>query len=194
MKQKGIAPILIILILIAVGIGGFAAYKSYYAPKSVTPVVTPVAPTAADETVNWKTYTNSADNFSFKYPPNWTIDTTGEKGDERGENIQIKLTKGNAQIRLNANMVGIGGVGGNYEGTPVNFAGTSLYRYKVIGADNMTVIVGLTDQLTESLGVFQINQKTYSFTLEYPKVYTQTQASILEKDFDLILSTFKFTK
>lgn len=194
LKPKGFALVLIILVIAIVGVGGYFGYKyfkSNYVPINQAPSTT-TSP-ATDATADWKIYTNSVENFSFKYPSTWTIDTSGEKGDEGSENIQVKLTKNQAKIQIWANMVGIGGMGQDYQGTPVTFAGTNLYRYKVIGADDKTVIVGLTDQLTESLGVFQINKKTYSFSLEYPKALAEAQAQELENEFDLIITTFKFS-
>lgn len=198
-KQKGFAPTLIILIIAILGIAGYFGYqyfKTNYVPVSqvATTTASPSASPAVDITANWKTYTNSTEKFSFKYPSSWTIDVSGDKGDDKGENIQVKLTKGQAKIQIWANIVGIGGMGQDYQGTPVIFAGTNLFKYKVVGADDKTVRIGLTDQLTESLGVFQINGKTYNFTLEYPKTLDQTQASELENEFGLIISTFKFTQ
>lgn len=88
MKQKGIAPILIIL-LIAAAIGGYLVYTNYSnlsRVKSrdnrtkVTPPpstqITPLPSSTPDATVNWKTYINTKYNFSLKYPPNWKLDSS----------------------------------------------------------------------------------------------------------------------
>lgn len=77
-KQKGLAPILIVL-LIAVGIGGYLLYQKQ--PKQIfqpqNPAISQSSPTPSlsvtsvkkdDETANWKTYTNSNAGLSFKYP------------------------------------------------------------------------------------------------------------------------------
>lgn len=70
MKQKGFAPI-IILVLIALAVVGYFGYKNYW-PKSQTPVITSPLPTVtADPTVNWKAYTNNKYQFEFKYPSDW---------------------------------------------------------------------------------------------------------------------------
>lgn len=78
MKQKGLAPIIIVL-LIAAAIGGFLIYSgkinlnqttTQVAQPSPTPGASGV-PTGDAETANWKTYTNSEYKFSFKYPENW---------------------------------------------------------------------------------------------------------------------------
>ena len=82
MSQKGLAPILIVL-LIAV-IGGYLIYQNQSAAKpyrpfpSAAPEIKPSsspadasgAPTGAAETANWKTYTNTAIGIEFKLPSN----------------------------------------------------------------------------------------------------------------------------
>ena len=75
--QKGLAPILIV-ILIALAVGGYLVYQNQ--SKSVSPVKTDTspAPTGATETANpdsiganWKTYTNTQHGYSLKYPTTW---------------------------------------------------------------------------------------------------------------------------
>lgn len=83
MTQKGQIQILIgILILVIVAGGAYFLGKSNVKPStpvvsqtsqptpSLTPDASP-APTGARETANWKTYTDSANGFLFKYPNNW---------------------------------------------------------------------------------------------------------------------------
>lgn len=79
-RQKGIAPILIVL-LIAAAVGGYLIYqkqtKPSIVPQSVTqsspsPVASSVA-TSSAETTNWKTYKDN--NLSFKYPSEWSTST-----------------------------------------------------------------------------------------------------------------------
>lgn len=69
-KQKGLAPILIV-ILIALVVGGYFIYQ-----KQLKPVVQPTTPavspnkesTNSAEIVNWRTYTDMQFNYSIKYP------------------------------------------------------------------------------------------------------------------------------
>lgn len=78
-KQKGLAPILIIL-LIALGIGGYLIYQKQTKPVAVpqqTSEPTPVSAsnsksTNSAETANWKTYDNS--KLSISYPSSWLVD------------------------------------------------------------------------------------------------------------------------
>lgn len=97
-KQKGLAP-LVIIILIALAVGGVLLYQKQFKPTPVlqsspNPVATP-ASIGTGETanpdligVNWKTYTSGW--WSIKYPPNF-VSTNGRYGsyiadvDVRGE-------------------------------------------------------------------------------------------------------------
>lgn len=67
--QKGLAPILIVL-LIALGIGGYFIYSNESNHRSQT--IQP-SPRSIDETMNWKTYTSKNEPFTFKYPNNWVL-------------------------------------------------------------------------------------------------------------------------
>lgn len=74
MTQKGLAPILIVLIL-AFLVGGYLVYTNYKLPvfdrtnnrTKTTPSQTTQSSSSSNQTGNWKTYTHS--DFIFKYPP-----------------------------------------------------------------------------------------------------------------------------
>jgi len=79
-RQKCIAPILIV-ILIAVAVGGYLLYQEQTKPvvvpqtisqSSPSPVVSPVASSSA-EIANWKTYTNIQDGYSMKYRQDFVV-------------------------------------------------------------------------------------------------------------------------
>lgn len=70
MRQKGFAPLILIIILAIIGIVGYLGYKAYWnlgkgtkTGGSTVSISTPVS------TVNWKTYTN--EDLSFQYPADW---------------------------------------------------------------------------------------------------------------------------
>ena len=81
-NQKGFTPLVIVLIVVVVGLACGAGYyvwqknhdiKEVDSAVGVTASATPAptaspTPTKADETVGWKTYTNSRVGYSFKYP------------------------------------------------------------------------------------------------------------------------------
>lgn len=75
--QKGFAPILII-ILIALAVGGYFIYKNQQKPVPVPQQVTQPQDkgyTISDaKTKGWKTYTSTTNSFSFNYPSDWKID------------------------------------------------------------------------------------------------------------------------
>lgn len=95
-KQKGLAPILIVLIL-AAAVGGYLLYSgkinlnqttTQVAQPTSTPDVSP-APTADAETANWKTFKNTKLGYEIKYPSDWSI------RDEDGSGMLFMLTKQN---------------------------------------------------------------------------------------------------
>ena len=82
MKQKGFAPILILLIVLVLGgiVGGMVYFRGktnqsssvYRQPTSSQPQVSIVPTTSqSDQIVNWKTY--SSQTFSFKYPMEYKL-------------------------------------------------------------------------------------------------------------------------
>ena len=76
-KQKGLAPILIIL-LIAAAVGGYFIYANYLNNQTrVTQQNTKSSPSPTDETANWKTYTHNELSYSIKYPQSWALDESG---------------------------------------------------------------------------------------------------------------------
>ena len=107
MKQKGLAPILIVL-LIATAISGYLIYQNQSAkPTSPVTTVASPAPTAAAETANpdsiganWKTYT--ASDFSFKYPSSgdWTI-AKGDGSPSKGYVVRVYCWQCEAGHTLN---------------------------------------------------------------------------------------------
>lgn len=83
MKQKGWAPIVIVVLIAILAVGGYLIYKlprtSVTPPTpQTTPVPSPTlnpspAPTGIDETTTWKTYTNKKLGVEFKYPSDWYL-------------------------------------------------------------------------------------------------------------------------
>lgn len=61
-NQKGLAPIIIILVLTVIIGGGVFAWQKFGTPKQE------LKQESKDETANWKTYTNDEYGFEFKYP------------------------------------------------------------------------------------------------------------------------------
>ncbi|MCR4305513.1 MAG: hypothetical protein NUV73_00325 [Candidatus Daviesbacteria bacterium] len=85
-RQAGLAPILIIILIAAVaGLAGFLIYSQQPKPappqqttqSSPTPSVIPT-PNGIGETTNWKTYQDNNYHFSIQYPQSWIIEHTNQ--------------------------------------------------------------------------------------------------------------------
>lgn len=94
MKQKGFAPI-IILVLIALAVVGYFGYKNYW-PKLQTLVVSPTPTATDDPTANWKTYTNTAYGFSFKYPSDLKVEQMGTSPYEQYKLVYMGKKQGDS--------------------------------------------------------------------------------------------------
>lgn len=157
--------------------------------SSPSPASSASALASAVPAAGWQTYTNAQQNISFQYPASWELtETPGDKVNGQILNQNVTLSKSPSSISMNFNMNGIGGSGMDLEGAPYTLSGINLYKY-VRNMENGNVLVGITETLKTSLGVFRANGKTYSISLVYPANSSQNYKS----DFDSILSTFKFT-
>lgn len=75
MPQKGTTPILIV-ILIALAVGGYFIFNNYSQSRTKAPT-----PTSLDETVytedtrsaDWKTYSNTEYKYAVNYPVTWSV-------------------------------------------------------------------------------------------------------------------------
>lgn len=94
MREKGFAPLIIVIMLALVGVVGYLAFQNTQLRKVLpTPTQTPsstasitatqVTPTVkptADPTANWKTYLNTSSKYSIKYPADWGIENVSAGG------------------------------------------------------------------------------------------------------------------
>lgn len=75
-RQKGLAPILIIL-LIAFSIGGYLVYSGKInlnnSESTISQTTHPSPIPSSSETANWKTYTNTKYQYSIKFPSYYNI-------------------------------------------------------------------------------------------------------------------------
>jgi hypothetical protein len=67
-NSRGFAHLIILIIPVLIGLGlvGYLVLK-----QSTLSQPAPTSPT--DQTVDWKTYTNTSFNYSFKYPQDWYL-------------------------------------------------------------------------------------------------------------------------
>ena len=71
MNQKGLAPLLLVLLL-ALGIGGYLLYQKQNIAPSTQQTVQSSA-SVNKETASWETYEDVQRRYSFKYPKGWKI-------------------------------------------------------------------------------------------------------------------------
>ena len=182
--------VIAVSVFVGIQIGRNQIITGQQTTPSTQTVVNPTALPTTNPTADWKTYTNPIHKIKFNYPPTWQVDN---KGDQDSLNTQVTLTKDQAKIKMYFNMDGIGGQGQTYQGQPFNLDGNSLFRFVKTNSYDNTQMIGISTSLTNTLGVFEVNGKTYSITLTYSVSDSQTETgSSLEKEFDQILSTFKF--
>lgn len=83
--QKGISPIIAVILLAVILIGGGAYYFGQQQVKQIS------KPSVADETAKWKTYTNDRYKYEFKYPATHDIAAFGNNEVEISPVISVCL-------------------------------------------------------------------------------------------------------
>lgn len=187
MYQKGQAGQIQVLILAGILVIAAIAGGAYYLQSKegslhfgtqkggITPSPTPAASptsTGADETANWKTYTNTKYSFSLKYPQNFSEESQGKESPaalqlsdgQRSISFIIFTPKTSIQTPINAEEITI-------DGRPA--------KKFVQSEPNSQVNV-------------HINYGGYLYQVVMPiNNETKTQDLVL---FNQILSTFRFTQ
>jgi len=217
-RQLGFAlPVVIIIValLIAAG-GGYYAYKTIQTQKEegkdvkeAKPELTPspeLTPTPqeteqpADETANWKTYTNSEAGFSFKYPEDVSLI----------ENEIVRLSLWGPTQKPQTEFYD--GISLQFE-LPFELGNTPLENYvqSVIEAE---IVEGISELIKDKEKIVIAGLEGYTFTIrglgEFQYIYLQSSDSVYAIEItnatrdpagqgflqtvDLILSTFKFIK
>lgn len=204
-KQKGFAPILVVLIIAALAFGGFY-YFGTQRPKTSPQIVksTQVISTpATDETANWKTYTSTESKYTFKYPQDWNFPSGISHGcgstisSPSSEKMSLTICElGDNTINSEADFL--------KKEQSVNLGTYALVSQMQIKVNNYTGIETesqgptgkyaapgvLNDQIDVTIyrPGFTFNTLSISFSME-----DQSQFDQGKEIFDKILSTFKFT-
>ena len=219
MKQKGFAPIIIIVLvaIVASGVYFLGTKNILKLPTSFSlPTISPSPTPTPDPTANWKTYTYYAYGYSVKYPsdwkvieakpsntPNWPYDISQENQLQKVNFLEEKIDKtwpGSFVISVNK--------------TPENFdteRWASNYFVPLI-ADPTTNLakpkgkISVDNNIAYRFSVFQFDSdRTEIGLVKNGNIYmfTFTDDVPIENDpniekhkeiYNQILSTFKFTE
>jgi len=136
-----------------------------------SPQVSPKLSPTPDETADWEVYRNDKYKFKFSYPEAWQLIETADE-----EVFGVHLEKEGISIHFIVNAPGIGLSGAKFESIKVD----------KVNSSKASIIV---DNQVVSIYVFPEN-KNVGIILDSIGPTQITQDSI--KDFDQILSTFKF--
>lgn len=198
MRQKGFAPILILLVLLGVGLMAYFGYL-YNPSTQPTPVPTsssiPTTITSAtpDPTENWKTYTDKNGEFIFRYPNDWGILDVG------GALMVGPLP----DVEKVNKMVNRGGFGGgkflislinihDVEPEPISSEYSTIMK-STFQIDGKTANLYQSTQLLDSPGASKGDISTsLVIPLKNRYFYYSLLDQVYKQTFDQILSTFKF--
>jgi len=194
-SQGGFSAIILVVIIVLVVAGmGLVAWKQGWIPKFL------------GETANWKTYVNNDYGFEFKYPQTWELNSDVSSS---ATHLYIDFAKfssliDNKETCINGvcslkspvedqriiNQAYVGDEIENNAGLPgkvVSIGGVKGFRYLGYNpqakAYNTGVVVynSQVDRIELSMSIVATNK-------------TQAENDKLNKDFNQIISTFKFTK
>lgn len=176
MEQRGLAPILIILLL-AAAVGGYLVYSRKINLPQKQIVQTPASevspmPTSTEETVMWETYTSK--DIYFKYPSNWNI--SGTEITSSFPKIRIVVIPKNSTL-MNECM----------EKTSEEVKnGITIKKFKRVTTGAMCESF---DSNPREIWII-LGKESYSPGISYR--YSVSENKQAEEIFDQILSTFKF--
>lgn len=176
--------IIILLVIVAVGLGGFLLYSMFMTNSSTTqqtavvsPSPRPVTPTP-DPMAGWLTYSSSSAGFSFQYPPTVTFGI-GQSyiGTNRIQQTPIELMSQGGTLSILPNYGGRGVTPIKTEAITIGGIETS----KFYSATNSGVIKAVTTPSGDEL--------FFTFTLPTDA----TAAATVDEIFNEILATLEFT-
>lgn len=208
-------PILIILFVVGLialsSLGTYFIVKSQVKPQAPASSSSPVSsssvqasptPSVIDETANWKTYTNTKYNYSFKYPQDWILQNK-QLDIENGmiDNIEFIKNGQNRLLEFSAyqNSTSFGSTAKGYLQYYQNMANENTEGPAMIVTSNNKKINNNINGFQLSIGgadvtkkiVFDDNGKLFVISPNIMAMSPKEQSEN-EKTVDQILSTFKF--
>lgn len=198
-KQKGFAPILILILIVGIGIVAasyFAGSKGIFSKLPAISISSPTPSATPDVTANWKTYANSSYSYQIKYPSDWSV--INEDKDKPAFKAIVQLAPNNSTNNLPSVVVaieqntfdtvynGLKEVSERYKGTFKQFTVNNL----ITNANKAEFITGAGNSDYNIQVIFEKNKLAYN--IEFLSKNPPDPNEI--KIFDQILSTFHFTQ
>lgn len=178
------------LILILLASTGFLTFQNYQLRKEISQLESSPSPTPTpDPTANWKTYSNEAYKYSFKYPPLWKINTTSPQ--------TTYLEIGSVNQSQTFARISISGTGENdksIEELARAWRSGPIEKIQIGGQEAVKVLQNPNQEgepLVKgaySISIFVKNRSNINILIQLETANLNTYQII----FDQILSTFKF--
>lgn len=166
--------------------------------SQITPTATATPTPTSDPTANWKTYTNPKYGYSIKYPADWIEQVKCRGGIAVDDYICFKSPDFTEDQQPNITSGGLITIDGNSQGSSFtagsidNFCQSrplvTILECTQIKVDNISAIKRVGNDQYEDIGIIKNGKFIISIRVEYT---TSSKTQIL-KQFDQILSTFKF--
>lgn len=174
-----IATILIIIAILAIGLGYFAFKKADSIPGDDKFIIdNQDQPPSTSETSNWKTYHNEKYRFEFKYPSQWTILSDKDLKDINGNLRNVILNQESSPNRIVVAVYEDGISPENSYRNVHSITNTTSYKIGNITATKLSGYSGVTGNATDWV-IYNLGGKSFIMT---------APTSLLNS----ILPTFKF--
>lgn len=194
MTKRGniLLPLISAVVLVALLAAGYLFWQNQQLQTTNSLAPTPTETPIQDETANWKTYENKEYGYSFRYPNNWKIEDLSPNG-----KLQSVLVRGFLEKTQNNTSVMVRVENKNTTCFPTDikcYSQNELETYESGGNNGLLVDSFLPapggQDTSQKLRVvfFENNNLLYSLSQQR----AAKDEGILLKQFDQILSTFKF--
>lgn len=215
MNQKGeIKLVLIGIIIIAIGATVYALLtqkptsmviqSSLFTPagtpkSNASPTITPTPISTPNIPADWKTYANEAGGYEFKYPSGWNVvfHPFAESGALFGPDAALSGSDGSVEPA--GNLSSGQSLKNFVKENNLNIESGSTSETETV-INGQTAIVSIlpkagTGNMESKMVSFERNQQVYNVSLIYRTNFSKYPADkIMLDNFNLMLSTFKFTK
>lgn len=151
---SAVEAVLVLVVVMLIGVLGYMVYKDHHKTTATNPATNSSQTTATgtssstkttttpDPYAGWKTYTSSIEKITFKYPSDWTVDTTDQQVSNDPTNSDYTAYKspdGKVVVHWTSLIDGFGNEhDANY---PLN---SVIDKTAIVGASGDYVVSGIT--------------------------------------------------